>query len=298
MKKTFFIALTLIMMGTGLSVAQESSTFEGESTSKVFTSQKMKAMVTTKNILAKAILKNVMKKYTEDNPLLYNGMYTQKSIVKGNKSRLDINHNNSVIITIKEGDQQTVIYYFNYIKKGYSLVSKIDQAQVDQIRNAEVEKTGETLTIMGRKCNVYKQKYQKTTDTLETVTQINLNNEYAICEGDESLPEQASQMLNGITGCPLKYTTNTVTQSTNKMLNMDIRISIATEITSITPRAVDDSEFEVPADIKLIDGNKEPKKILKIGQENLDYMKKNNLWVDPAVNEDKIYDNLEQDWDF
>lgn len=293
-----FIVLAFVMMGAGQSVAQVPATFEGESTAKVFSSQKMTALVTTKNFLAKAILKSVMKKYTDDNPMLYNGMYTQKSVIKGNKTRAEMSYNNSVIITITEPEQVTTITYYNYIKKGYTMVSKIDPAQVEQMRNSEVEKTGETMTIMGKNCAVYKQRYQKTTDTLETVSKINIHNEYAICEGYEDMPELASKMMNGITGCPLKFTTNTVTQTTNKMLNMDIRMSIATEITSITPRAVDDSEFEVPSDIKLIDGSKDAKKMFKIVQENVDYMKKNNLWVDPAVNEDKIYDNLEEDWDF
>jgi hypothetical protein len=298
MKKILLAVLAFVMMGVGQSVAQEVAPFEGESTSKVFSSQKMTAMVTTKNFLAKAILKSVMKKYTDDNPMLYNGMYTQKSVIKGNKTRAEVSHNNSVIITITEPEQVTTITYYNYLKKGYTMVAKINPAQVEQMRNSEVEKTGETVTIMGKKCDVYKQKYQKTTDTLETVTNININNEYAVCEDYEGMPEMASKMLNGVTGCPLKFTTNTVTQTTNKMLNMDIRLSIATEITSITPRAVDDSEFDVPSDIKLIDGNKDAKKMFKIAQENIDYMKKNNLWVDPALNEDKIYDNLNEEWDF
>ena len=158
MKKILFAAMTFVMMGVGQSVAQAPATFEGESTGKVFSSQKMTAMVTTKNFLAKAILKSVMKKYTDDNPLLYNGMYTQKSIIKGNKTRAEISHNNSVVITITEPEQVTTITYYNYLKKGYTMVAKIDPAQQAQIRNSEVEKTGETLTIMGKKCTVYKQK--------------------------------------------------------------------------------------------------------------------------------------------
>lgn len=82
------------------------------------------------------------------------------------------------------------------------------------------------------------------------------------------------------------------------MINMDIRIAIASIVTSITPRTVADSEFEVPADIKLINIDGNEKEYFKLYSENTKYLKKNKLWVDPAINEDRIYDNLQEEWDY
>lgn len=79
---------------------------------------------------------------------------------------------------------------------------------------------------------------------------------------------------------------------------MDIRIAIASIVTSITPRTVADSEFEVPADIKLINIDGNEKEYFKLYSENTKYLKKNKLWVDPAINEDRIYDNLQEEWDY
>ena len=82
------------------------------------------------------------------------------------------------------------------------------------------------------------------------------------------------------------------------MINMDVRIAIASIVTSITPRTVADSEFEVPADIKLINIDGNEKEYFKLYSENTKYLKKNKLWVDPAINEDRIYDNLQEEWDY
>lgn len=89
-----------------------------------------------------------------------------------------------------------------------------------------------------------------------------------------------------------------VSQTNSDMINMDVRIAIASIVTSITPRTVADSEFEVPADIKLINIDGNEKEYFKLYSENTKYLKKNKLWVDPAINEDRIYDNLQEEWDY
>ena len=61
---------------------------------------------------------------------------------------------------------------------------------------------------------------------------------------------------------------------------------------------LDDSEFEIPSDIKLIDIAKEPKQYLKMMEDNKKFMIKKKLWVEEAPDEAKIYDNLNEDWDY
>lgn len=299
MKKMIALTLLSLVFGVGIVAAQteeNEAVMEGEMTAKVFQSQKMTTQVKTKNIIAKMVLKKVLKKYTEDNPALYNGSYHATTIYKGKKIKVSATYNNSVTLTLPEGDKTKSITYFPYIKKGYYQLLDVaaSKQQLEEMRKGEVEKTGETMEILGRKCNVYKVKYVMKQDTLGTVSTTNIHNDYAICE--ECPADQ--EYVPDVKGAPLKFTMNTVSQSDSEMLNMDLRLSISTLATEIKERAVDDSEFEVPSDIKLIDGNKDPKKMLKIMTENYEYMKKKDMWADPKINEDKIYDNLSEDWDY
>ena len=299
MKKMIVLTLLSLVFGVGIAAAQteeDAAVMEGEMTSKVFQSQKMTTQVKTKNIIAKMVLKKVLKKYTEDNPALYNGSYNSTTIYKGKKIRVNATYNNSVTLTLPEGDKTKSITYFPYIKKGYYQLLDIaaSKQQLEEMRKGEVEKTGETMEILGRKCNVYKVKYVMKQDTLGTISTTNIHNDYAICE--ECPADQ--EYVPDVKGAPLKFTLNTVSQTDNEMLNFDLRLSVSTLATEIKERAVDDSEFEVPSDIKLIDGNNDPQKMLKIMTENYEYMKKKDMWIDPKINEDKIYDNLSEDWDY
>ena len=301
MKKTILLALVALFMGMVKVAAQTTVDFEGESTSKMFSSQKMQTKVLTKNLLAKMICKSILKKYVDNNPSLYNGSYTAKTICKGNKTCVTQSKDNSVVLTIPVDGKYKIITYYPYIKKGYYTMSDVEdkqaQANLEQMRKGDVEKTGETMTILGRKCTVYKVKYESVTDSAGTKVITNIHNEFAICD-DPSLPGADKEVVPGVKGFPLKFATNCVSQSNNEMVNVDVRIAISSVLTSLTPRKVDDSEFEVPSDIKLVDIDANPKQMFKIMVENTKYMKKNKLWVDPALNEDKIYDNLSEDWDF
>lgn len=165
------------------------------------------------------------------------------------------------------------------------------------MRKGNVEKTGETMNVMGHKCTVYKVKYEASTDSAGMKVKTIINNEYAI-SNDPSLPEVNKEIIPGVHGAPLKFATNVVSQTNSDMINMDIRIAIASIVTSITPRTVADSEFEVPADIKLINIDGNEKEYFKLYSENTKYLKKNKLWIDPAINEDRIYDNLQEEWDY
>ena len=112
------------------------------------------------------------------------------------------------------------------------------------------------------------------------------------------MPGVDTEVLPGVKGVPLKFTNNTVSQITNEMMNLDFIMSVASIITSITPRTVDDSELEVPSEIKLVDIDKDPKKLIKIIEENKKYMVKNKLWTEESPDEAKIYDNLTEEWDY
>lgn len=291
-----------IILGVGNVLAQsEVVPFEGEATARVFSSQKMNSAVLTKNFITKIILKSITKKYLDNNPALYNGAYTSTTIIKGNKTCVKNSSINTVTITYPENGKVKTVCYFPYIKKGYygydDPAAEQNKQQAQFIQKGEVEKTGETMDIMGHKCDVYKVKYENVVDSAGTKMSNVMHNEYAICQ-DSSLSAYTGVVIPGLHGAPLKFTTNVVSQISNKMLNVDTRISLSSVITSITPRSVADSEFEVPADIKLVDISKKPKEYYKLYAENTNYLKKAGLWIDPAKNEDKIYDNLSEDWDY
>ena len=297
MNKLMLFVLMSMVVGLGNAMAQ--TQFEGEVTSKCHSVQKAKSQVTTKNVLAKAIVKSVMKKNFDNNPGFYTGTYTTTVITKGDKIRTNTPYNNSVTITVKEGDMTRTTTYFPYIKKGYTQVTNMteNQKQVEEMRKGQVEKTGETMTILGRKCDVYKVKYTMKTDSAGMVSTTNLNNEFAIST-DSSLPGADLECIPGVKGVPLKFSNNTASQISSEMMNIDFLISLSTIVTSITPRTVDDSEFEIPSDIKLIDIAKEPKQYLKMMEDNKKFMIKKKLWVEEAPDEAKIYDNLNEDWDY
>ncbi len=297
MKKMMILSLLSMIIGLGNVMAQND--FEGEMTSKVHSVQKAKSQITTKNVLAKMIAKKIMKKNFDENPSYYTGTYTATTITKGGKTRVNNSYNNSVMIIEKVGDKMKTTTYYPYINKGYYQVADMteNQKQVEDMRKGNVEKTGETMTILGHKCDVYKVKYEVKTDTAGTTSVTNLHNEYAVCS-DPSLSGTDTEVLPGVKGVPLKFTNNTASQITNEMMNLDFLMSLSTIITSITPRTVDDSELEVPAEIKLVDIDKDPKKVMKIVEENKKYMQKKKLWTEEAPDEAKIYDNLTEEWDY
>jgi len=298
MKKLFLLALMACMIGTGAMAQTSENTFEGEVTADVASVQKLKTQVLSKNFLVKIILKNVMKKV--ENNGYYTGNYTMTSITKGNKTRSYLPYNNCYMITEKNGDQMKTITYYPYIKKGFysNMNLTANQQMLDQMRKGKVEKTGETMTILGYKCDVYKVKYEQTTDSAGAKTTTILQNEFAICS-DPSLPSADTETVPGVKGVPLKFINNTVAQtSVDKMLNMDILVYIATQTKEIKARKVDDSEVSVPDDIKLIDADKDAKGMAKIVQENQKYLQKNGLWKETSPDDVKIYDNLNEDWDY
>lgn len=300
MKKLFFTIVAIVFC-ISITVGQNIQTFEGETTARVYKNIKTKHTQTGGDLMTKMLTKALMKRFVGNNPdANYNGAYDEKRITKDGKVRVEASYNNSVTIDIPvEDGQLKEIVYFPYIKKGYSFYRDVTAVEnktlLEQNQKGNVEKTG-TMTVLGRKCNVYKIKYNLKTDTLATESDINIHNEFAICT-DSDLPV-SDEVLPGIKGFPLKFTTNNVTQSVNKSaasFTLDIMYSISQEITSVKPRHVDDSEFEVPSDIKM-----EPigKHMMKIINENRDYMVKKGLWNQLAEDNDKIYDNLADDWDF
>lgn len=62
MKKMMILSLLSMVIGLGNAVAQETPAYEGEISTQMHSVTKMKSQVLTKNILAKMILKKVMKK--------------------------------------------------------------------------------------------------------------------------------------------------------------------------------------------------------------------------------------------
>ena len=293
MKK--FTTILMFVLIASMATAQTMYTFEGESTAKVYKNCK------TKVTGSGPLMNMLFKRYVTNNPdANFVGTYTTRTVTKKGKTRVEASYNNSVTIEIEEEDgkiKQTV--YYPYIKKGYTFYRDkyLDEQndKMEEMRKGEIEHLSENLTILGYKCDVYKVKYVGQTDTLGTVTDLTTHNEYAIST-DPSLPDTDKEVLPGIKGFPLKYCTSRDALGSNKQhkINIDTYYSISQETTSITPREVDDSEFEIPSDIKIVGALS----MMKTIYANKSYMEKKGLWKELPADEDKIYDNLEDDWDF
>jgi len=294
MKRLVLFFFVSMFFNYGTSIAQSDPNWEGEITTNLTSMQDMKSSVKTKNILAKMILKNVMKKI--ENNGYYTGTYTTTTIVKG-KSRYKVftPYNNSYMIVEKNGDMMKTTTYYPGIKKGYYTTTSLsaNKQQLEEMRKGKIEKTGETMTLLGRKCEVYRVKYEVKNNADGTNATTIMNNDYAIY-----LDPAEDEILPDIKGIPLKYINNTVSQSTNEMLDLDYKMYLASETVAMKERAVDMSEVSVPSDIKLIDADKNQKGMLKIIEENMKYLKKNNMWKEKTPDEIKIYDNLQEDWEY
>ncbi len=299
MKKKLLFVLMLAICGLGITTAQTENTFEGEITSKIHSVTRFKSQTLTKNILAKVIIKSVMKKFIDNSPVNYIGTYDATTIAKGNKAKVISSYNNSITITEKDANKIKTITYYPYVKKGYTMVSDLETAkkQNEAMQKGDPEKTGETIDVIGHTCDIYKIKYEQIIDTLDTKSVTSFHNEFAMCD-DPDLPAADIEYVKGAKGVPLKFTNNTVSQMSNKMVNVDFVMSIASKITSIKTRPVDDSEFDIPSDIKLYDKEKDAKMITKIMEENKKYMEKKGLWKEENPDESKIYDNLSEEWDY
>ncbi len=294
MKRLVLFFLVSMFFGFGTSFAQPDPNWEGEITANLTSMQNMKSSVKTKNILAKMILKNVMKKI--ENNGFYTGSYTAKTVVKGKNRYMTFTpYNNSYMLVEKDGDKVKTTTFYPGIKKGYySTISlSANKQKMEEMRKGTIEKTGETMTICGRKCEVYKVKYEVKADTAGTKSTTIMNNDYAIY-----LDPNEDEVLPDIKGSPLKFINNTVSQTTNDMLDLDYQMYLCSETVSMKERAVDVSEVSVPAGIKLIDADKDPKGMQKIIDENMKYLKKNKMWEEKSPEEIKIYDNLQEDWEY
>lgn len=304
MKKTVFTFALLLILGIGNSTAQtnEAKPFEGEIVSKVNSYQKVKTKLKTKNIIAKMIAGSIIKKNVDNNPDFYNGICTTTLLIKGSKIREHHGGKNSVTITQTDGNVTKTAIYYPYIKKGYYFTDAANNATGEggttiggvTINQSKIEKTGEMM-VDSYKCDVYKVKYELVSDTLDNHAVTNVHCEWAVIPDSVTARKGNTPLENSRA---LKSTSNIVLQSTSEMLNMDMQFNISSTLKKITMRPVDDSEFEIPADIKMVDINKKPKEMIKIIQENAKYLKKNGLWQEAPDEAPKIYDNLSEDWDY
>lgn len=231
------------------------------------------------------------------NPNIYNGIYTLKYVLKGNKKRMETTYNNCItIITRHDDGKNEIAVYYPYIKKGYTYVFNQDsQKAIEEMRKGKIEKTGKTITVLGYNCDIYKEILQNKVETPDLVSETNIINEYAVCT-DIALSWPLEDFVPGLSGFwfILKSTNNCISTTKSKYVNMDSRISCATIVSSCGERNIDDSEFEIPSDIKMYDSNE----AAKIMEENKNNMVKNDLWNELPADDHRFFDNLSDDWNF
>lgn len=255
--------------------------FEGEYTTKSYVAVKVKGSGVLGR-LAAGIGNSMTKKR------LNKGVYTTKVVTKGNKTRTESPLDHKVEIYIVEEDYTELITYYTDIKKGYKMTNPIGASRKKNAAS-NVLKTG-TMVVDGHNCDVYKLTVISAKDEDDGYSEV-INYECAI---DPSIQMSDDKIIpgSGLTGFPFKYIQNVDT----KHSEIESHQTVSTMAVSVVARTVDDSEFEVPAGItmvRIMDMN-------KVWREHNKYMEKNAPAEDDEqpADEEKVYDDLEGDWDF
>lgn len=308
--KKFFISLCIIIICISFIQAQTTKTItEGEYVAKTYNSQRFKTECIQKNFLVKWIVNGLVKKNVDNNPNFYSGNNDMTIVFKENKTRITNSFDQRVEIKIVENGVRKTTVYYPSIKKGYYSTYPVSQETANPVfpEGTKAEKTGKTTEINGHACEWYSIRYtidttittfdSLTNTSTPTTTKVNCKADVALCT-DLSLPNAEQEVLPGIKGIALKSVVEAITQTSSPVLNVYGRIYTITSDVQITERSVDDSEFEVPADIKLVDINQKPGEMIKIIKANKKYLMKKGLWNEVDEANEKVYDSLDEEWDF
>lgn len=274
MKKILFLFCAMLFC-CFRSVAQ----FEGEYTSKIYQNYKSDASGVGSKLLNAITSKSTNKRINK-------GIYTMQEVVKGNKRKLITASDNKVTIYVVESDYEETTEYYTDIKKGYRITNPTGSKK-SAASNAEISKYG-SATISGHKCDLYKVRLVRMTMENDGMSLVST---YDIAI--DPTMQVAEDMIipgTGLNGFAYK-SVHTLESKQQDYTSYNV---ISTMVTSIKERTVDDSEFEVPSDIQIV-GILNMNKVMK---EHEKYMQKNPVPPDPKFDENKVYDNLEEDWDY
>ncbi|WP_305115934.1 hypothetical protein [Duncaniella muris] len=233
--------------------------------------------------------------------MAYNGARNVKVLVKGNK--IHIIDESMHLNTLLDPDANSVIIYNDLLKKGlkctytdytttYMSAYGPKPTVNGQTKEYSVVPVNEYKEINGVKCQKYSGKViAKVNGANPATTTVEV-----WCSNEHPVTPIYDFYLNGlqIPGVAMKWTTD---QHGKIPLFGSMDSFVASEVKSITPREVDDSEMQIPTDYELKVTNS-PFKMLGIYGDTVKYLKKNKMYpADADKNMDVTY-KIEEEWDF
>ncbi len=276
-----FVTLFIFMLLTDL-LAYSQTLFEGEINYRNFENH------------SKAV-----RKFSKG--MAYNGARSVRVLIKGNK--VHIIDESMHLSTLLLPDEGYVIIYNDLLKQGlkcsYSNYTMTYMSQYSpkayipgQMKDYEVKATDETTEIQGEPCKLYKGTITTTTNGASpTVTTVEV-----WCSTKYKVDPVYQYYLYGveIPGVAMKWTTD---QHGKVPMIGSMDSFVASEVKSITPRTVDDSEMQIPSEyeLKLTDS---AFKMLGIYEDTKKYLKKNKMYPTDAENDTEVTYQIEEEWDF
>lgn len=233
--------------------------------------------------------------------MAYNGARDVKVLVKGNK--MHIIDESMHLNTLLDPDANTVIIYNDLLKKGlkctytdyintYMSAYGPNPTTEGQTKEYSVAPVSEYKELNGVKCQKYSGKVvAKVEGTSPTTTTVEV-----WCSTEHPVDPVYDFYLNGlqIPGVAMKWTTD---QHGKLPLLGTLDSFVASEVKSITPRTVDDSEMQIPEDYELKVTNS-PFKMMGIYGDTVKYLKKNKTYPADADKDQTVTYQIEEEWDF
>lgn len=233
--------------------------------------------------------------------MAYNGARNVKVLLKGNKMHIidESMHLNTLVLP----DENAVIIYNDLLKRGlkcsysnytqtYMSAYSSKPSVVGQTKKYAVRKTGLTKVIKGEQCSQYKGNVTaQVSGVSPAVTEIEM-----WCSDRYKTSPTYTYFLNGIevANLAVKYTTD---QHGKIPIFGSMDSFVAAEVKSITPRNVDDSEMQIPADYELKETDS-ASKMLGIYGDTSKYLKKNKMYPTDADTNTEVTYTIDEEWDF
>lgn len=233
--------------------------------------------------------------------MAYNGVRNVKVIIKGKKMHIrdESIHLNTLLLP----DENCVIIYNDLLKRGlkcsYSNYTQTYMAAYGPksydpglTKEYTIKPSGEIEIFLGEEC----EKYKGTVTTSTSASSPAVANVEVWCSTKYKVDPVYYCYLNGveIPGIAMKWTTD---QHAKVPLFGSLDSFVASEVKSITPRNVEDSEMQLPSGYELKKTDS-PFKMLRIYGDTKKYLKKNKMYPADADNETEVTYQIEEEWDF
>ena len=269
--KTKIFLLSLLFVSSGLFAQESDAPFEGEihytntvavdkTISKLFGGAK------SGEYTMKVVVKDG-KEYGEES---YSGMYT-----------ISLPAKNEVYIfskLTKEGYKYPFSYYAENAKK------------IKDLMEGNIASTGEKKEIHGFPCERYKGAEKSTQDIFGVKMVTTRIVDYWVCK---QFPKEWIGSLE-VPGKPFDYEDQ---QTITLPIVGDGVQAQTVHVSKVVPRAVEEKEFEVPADVTFTEMEDGYSAMRKLQKDIRKYMKKNKL-TDNGVRTEGVGDTKNEEWDF